>query len=311
MSHNWLYRDARFNLWNYLMNAYVYTLCANFCFALGAITFTKYSNLLGHLWVNKFKAVVAFVLFSISMLFLDQLYLPAGYILILLLASGFLGLGIGDTLILKSFINMGPGRTLLIFGFQPAFIGIFSYFIFDQSLRVGDLIGVVFCIFCLVILSIESRVEGKQFSLKFISIALLGIFFDSIGVIISRYCFEHSDVLTNFNVNFFRIAGAFLAYILLSLTVTKKISLPSGLRRLKKQDLIIITLGSALGTYVSLSFYLKAIQVGNLAIISAVSLTGVLFSSFFECLAKKSLPSKYFVCSFICFLTGMYFVLFL
>ena len=71
---------------------------------------------------------------------------------------------------------MGYGRTLLIFGFQPAFMGIFSYFIFDQSLRVGDLIGVVFCIFCLVILSIESRVEGKQFSLKFISIALLGIF---------------------------------------------------------------------------------------------------------------------------------------
>ena len=58
MSHKWLYINANCSFWNTLMNAYIYTLCANFCFALGAITFTKYSNLLGHLWVNKFKAVV-------------------------------------------------------------------------------------------------------------------------------------------------------------------------------------------------------------------------------------------------------------
>ena len=128
------------------MDAYIYTLCANFCFALGAITFTNFSNKLGHLWMNKFKALVAFVFFFITAFINDQVFFPGFSLFFLLILSGFLGLGIGDTLILKSFINMGPGRTLLIFGFQPAFLGVLGYFFLGQSLKVGHLVGIVFCI---------------------------------------------------------------------------------------------------------------------------------------------------------------------
>ena len=290
------------------MSAYVYTLCANFCFALGAIAFTRYSNKLGHLWMNKFKGLVAFILFLLSALYLNELIFPGGYIFSLLLLSGFLGLGFGDTLILKSFINMGPGRTLLIFGFQPAFLGILGYIFLKQSLRTGDLIGILFCILCLIILSAESRKKNLKFSFKYILIALTGILFDSFGVMISRYCFENSDSLTSFNVNFYRIIGAVFAYILIGYQSKKNIKVFKGVRLLTKRELIYVTFGAIFGTYISLSFFLKAVQLGNLAVVSAISLTGVIFSSTFECIEKRKWPSVYFLMALLCFLTGMYFV---
>ena len=233
---------------------------------------------------------------------------PGTFILSLLLLSGFLGLGIGDTLILKSFVNMGPGRTLLIFGFQPAFLGLLGYFFLNQSLNSGDLIGILFCVLCLVILSVESRKKNLKFSLKYILIAITGILFDSFGVMISRYCFENSEILTSFNVNFYRLIGAVFAYIIIGVKAKKNINIYDGVKLLDKKEITIVTIGAILGTYISLSFFLKAIQVGNLAVVSAVSLTGVIFSSTFECLEKRKWPSVYFLSALFCFLIGMYFV---
>ena len=290
------------------MEAYTYTLCANFCFALGAITFTNFSNKLGHLWMNKFKALVAFILFFFTALINEQVFFPGFNLFALLVLSGFLGLGIGDTLILKSFINMGPGRTLLIFGFQPAFLGILGYIFLGQSLKAGHLVGILFCVLCLAILSVESRKANKEFSLKYIGIAMCGIFFDSFGVMISRHCFESSNLLTSFNVNFYRIFGAALAYVIISRTSSKRVSIIDGLKSINKMEKAQATLGAFLGTFVSLSFFLKAIQVGNLAVVSAVSLTGVIFSSLFESIQNKRLPSAYFMGALTCFFIGMYFV---
>ena len=290
------------------MEAYIYTLCANFCFALGAIVFTEFSNKLGHLWMNKYKALVAFACFFVASVFSQQLIFPGKIIFLLLILSGFLGLGIGDTLILKSFTNMGPGRTLLIFGFQPAFLGILGYFFLGQSLQKGHLVGILFCILCLIILSIESRKTNMVFSLKYVFVAMSGIFFDSFGVMISRYCFESNENLSSFNVNFYRIFGAVIAYLIISKRASKNNKMIKTFLKLTKQEKIKATVGAFLGTFISLSFFLKAIQVGNLAVVSAVSLTGVIFSSGFECIGKKKLPSKYFVIALACFFVGMYFV---
>lgn len=258
--------------------------------------------------MNKFKALVAFIFFFLTALINEQVFFPGFNLFALLVLSGFLGLGIGDTLILKSFVNMGPGRTLLIFGFQPAFLGILGYAFLGQSLKIGHLVGIVFCILCLAILSVESRKKNKEFSLKYIAVAMCGIFFDSFGVMISRHCFESSNLLTSFNVNFFRIFGAALAYLILTKTASKKISIITGLKSITRKERLQAIAGAFLGTFISLSFFLKAIQVGNLAVVSAVSLTGVVFSSLFESIQNKKWPSKYFLSALCCFFIGMYFV---
>ena len=49
---------------------------------------------------------------------------------------------------------------------------------------------------------------------------------------------------------------------------------------------------------------MKAIQVGNLAVVSAVSLTGVVFSSLFESIQHKRWLQFYFLGALSCFFRG-------
>ena len=86
------------------MLPYILTLSANFSFALGSVAYTRYSRILGDLWMNKFKALIALIGFSLILLFSGDTQIPNSSTVIFLLVSGMLGLGIGDTFLLKSFM---------------------------------------------------------------------------------------------------------------------------------------------------------------------------------------------------------------
>ena len=130
------------------MLPYILTLCANFSFALGSVAYTRYSRALGDLWMNKFKALVALIGFGFVLLISGETQLPQSSTIGLLLLSGMLGLGIGDTFLLKSFMTIGSGRTLVLFGFQPIILGALGYFILGQELR-SRKINRYFLLYCL------------------------------------------------------------------------------------------------------------------------------------------------------------------
>ena len=291
------------------MLPYIYTILANVCFAAGSISFTTFSERIGPIWMNRYKAIVALFFFFGTSLILGEIHFPEMKVFSFLFLSGFIGLGIGDFFILKAFVKMGPGRTLMIFGFQPLLIGIFSNIFLGQELRVEQIIGVFFCVACILILGRESDSKrGEDWVINGIVLAFAGIIFDAVGLVLSRMSFEQDPLLTTFNVNIFRIFGALVALQLLTFFKSEP-KLTEGVKSLSKRDLIIVSSGAILGTYISLSFYLKAIQIGNLGVVSAVSLSGVLFSATFECIKKRQWPSKYFMLAMSCFFIGMYFVL--
>jgi drug/metabolite transporter (DMT)-like permease len=290
------------------MLPYILTLCANFSFALGSVAYTRYSRLLGDLWMNKFKALIALVGFSLVFILSGEMAVPQGSTLLLLIISGMLGLGIGDTFLLKSFMTIGSGRTLVLFGFQPIILGGLSYLILGQSLGVGKFIGILFCIACVVVLSFEGKKTTGSWEIKGILFAFFGMLLDASGLIITRYAFDVDPNLSATQSNIVRILGAFIIYFLLSLQRNRTRFLV-GFNNLPKNDKVLVTLASTLGTFISLSLYLKAIQLGNLAVISGVSITGPVFSSLFECIHYKKLPSRYLIVALSLFGVGMYFVL--
>ena len=290
------------------MLPYILTLCANFSFALGSVAYTRYSRLLGDLWMNKFKALVALVGFSLVLILSGEVVVPQVSTLVLLIFSGMLGLGIGDTFLLKSFMTIGSGRTLVLFGFQPIILGGLSYLLLGQSLGEGKFIGILFCIACVVVLSLEGKKTTGSWEVKGILFAFFGMLLDASGLIITRYAFDVDPSLSATQSNIVRILGAFIIYFLLSLK-RNRTRFVTGFYNLPKNDKVLVTLASTLGTFISLSLYLKAIQLGNLAVISGVSITGPVFSSLFECIHYKKLPSRYLTAALSLFGVGMYFVL--
>jgi drug/metabolite transporter (DMT)-like permease len=281
-------------------------LLANISFALGTIFFTHYARKISSLWVNTFKALVACICFGVTILATSGFHEISGATFLVFFISGFIALGIGDVFLINAFSILGPGRTMVIFGFHPMIVGVISYFVFDQVLDVNKFYAITFFVMCLFTFSYETFREKGHWEIKGLFYALLGVGLDGVGVIITRYAFDMNKSINVFEGNFYRCLGAIVAYIILS----KKypFEFMGNLKKLKMKSRFYITVGALLGTYLSLAFYLEAIKSANLASVSAISITGVIFASLFECIWDKRLPSRYLYIAFIFFSVGMWFL---
>jgi drug/metabolite transporter (DMT)-like permease len=290
-------------------NVYIYALGANLSFAIGVQFFTHYAKRLSSLWVNCFKAVVAAALFALTLSFQGGFH-PIGLKYILLFfASGMLGLGAADVFLIKSFSLMGPGRTMMLFGFQPLLIGVLSYFLFGQHIDSGKFTAVFFFVICLFIFSLESFRRQGHWNIKASTFALCGIVLDACGVMITRYSFNANPGITTTEGNFYRAAGAVVLFITLSRV--RSFNFFTGLRALTPRHVLFMTIGSFMGTYLSLMLYLNAVRyAGALAVVSGIAITGTLFASVFECAIDRKPPSVYLIISFAFFLSGMKFLFF-
>ncbi|MDA8132936.1 MAG: EamA family transporter [Elusimicrobia bacterium] len=288
--------------------AYIYALAANLSFAIGVQFFTHYARRISSLWVNCFKAAVA------AFLFLGTILIEGGFHAIdpgmasLFLLSGMIGLGLGDIYILKAFSMMGPGRTMMVFGFQPLLIGVVSYFAFGQAIDPDKLFAIFFFVVCLYIFSLESFKKHGHWNMKATLFAMGGMALDGCGVLLTRYAFNNSPGIGTTEGNFYRAAGALLLFAAMS--SVKPFHFVEKLKGLGRDGLLWITLGSVAGTYLSLMFYLSAVRYSAaLAAVTGIAITGTLFSSAFECVVERKLPSRYLVVAFAFFLGGMAFLL--
>lgn len=290
------------------MNPYFLTVLANFSFALGSQFFTHYSRRFSSTWMNTYKAVVAATCFLTTILLTDGFAATEFSNMIWFFVSGFIALGFGDIFLLLAFTKMGPGRTMVLFGFHPVIVGILSYILFDQALDYQKLWGIVFFIGCLLTFSYETFRKHGQWEFKGISFAFLGMLLDAVGVIITRHAFDSNINIGQFEGNFYRCIGALFCYLLV-----RKIT-PFDFRKnfksLNKKSIFYVTIGAFLGTFLSLACYLEAIKTAHLASIAAISITSVIFSASIECLWERKWPTKYLWISFIWFAIGMKFLIF-
>ncbi|MCT4643244.1 MAG: DMT family transporter [Bacteriovoracaceae bacterium] len=291
------------------MNAYILALLANLSFAFGSQFFTHYSRRFSPIWMNVSKALVAAFAFCAIIL------LTSGFHEISLLnfgiffLSGFIALGIGDIFLLKAFSKIGPGRTMLLFGFHPVIVGILSFFILGQIVPSRKLIGIVFFLACLFIFSLETFKKEGKWDVSGLIFAFLGMAFDAVGVLITRYAFDMNSNITSMEGNFYRCLGALCSYLLIRLFIN--FDYFGNLRKLETKSKFYVLIGALFGTTISLGLYLRAIQTAqNLATITAISITSVIFASSFECIWQKKYPSKYLLSAFVFFAIGMKFVLF-
>lgn len=289
--------------------AYIFALGANLSFAIGIQFFTHYARNLSSVWVNCFKALVALLLFLVTIYFKGG-FNPIEYrYLLLFLMSGFIGLGLADIFLVKSFSLMGPGRTMMIFSFQPVFVGALSYFIFSQTVSTKKFIAVIFLIICLIIFSLESFKKYGHWNSKATLFALCGLVLDGTGVIITRYAFNHSTGINTVEGNFYRATGAILLFAILA--KLRPFNFIGRFKSLTAKNKFLVTLGAVLGTYLSLILYLNAVRyAGALALVSAISITGTIFASLLECVVDKKPPSIYLIIAFVFFLAGMRFLFF-
>lgn len=282
--------------------AYFLALGATLCFSSSSIVFSEYTKRFGTLWMNALKALVALTFCLITFRFfgpLDGLTLPSA---LSFLASGLIGLCIGDLFLLVAFTQLGVARSIMLFGFQPLIIGVASIFIFGQSFDPQKLLALVFLLACLFTFAWEGHKKEKNWKIKGLLFALTGVVLDAMGVLLTRYGYDHSAEIAPVHGHLMRSLGAVGGFLVISFFTP--LNLTQNLKKLTRRELLLVLGASFAGTFLSLFLYLSAVRIGHLASISGIAVTGPMFAALIECVWKKKWPSRYLIIAFGCFVAG-------
>jgi drug/metabolite transporter (DMT)-like permease len=280
-------------------------LSSNVAFATASLFFTDFAKKVSSSWMNYVKAGVAFGCF-LAVLAVFQVPLGiSNFSFIMLALSGVMGLMIGDIFLLQAFTHLGPGRVLMIFGFQPLLLGVASYYIFNDHFSAFRLIAILFLILCLFCFSMESFKQKGHWDLQGLLFALLGVGLDASGLLITKKVFMLNPDISVFLVNAVRSGAAFFGFFAISWIPHMKLNLVASYKTLNSKDKKLVLFAGFLGTFLSLSFYLKAVQIGNLATISAIAGTSPLFATLFEIYRGRKKLTRYLVLAVLSFLIGV------
>lgn len=279
----------------------VLALISNICFASASLLFAHYSQKTSVYWMNMFKAGVSTLGCGIALFFIPKIVWGTGDLYFFV--SGIIGLMVGDIFLLKAFASLGPGRSLMLYGFQPLFLAIAGYYLFSQEIYKEQFFAIIFLIGCLIVFSLENKRITKTWGIKGLAYAMLGVSLDTVGIVLTKYGFEANNAHF-FEANFVRSLGAFVGFLLLSRFI--KIDFISIFNKFSIKDKKMVIFGSLCGTFLSLSIYMAAIKIGHLASISAIAVTGPFIASSLECLIQKKAPSIFLIMAFLLFSVGFF-----
>ena len=116
-----------------------------FLWSFTSLFFTSAGRRIGSYWVNKFRIPVAIVLLGAT-LYITTGRLPpesvTPYAYYYLIASGVIGLAIGDTFLFRAFVILGPRMTLLIFTTSPIIAATYAWILLGETLNLMAMIGI-------------------------------------------------------------------------------------------------------------------------------------------------------------------------
>ncbi|MGZ3723836.1 MAG: EamA family transporter [Bdellovibrionales bacterium] len=282
--------------------AYYLALGSSLCFAGGSLLFADIARKISPLWMNAFKAILAWVCFSATVVIFGVWVQLSTLQIAALLGSGILGLAIGDIFLLTAYARMGAARTLILWGFQPLFIAVEAYFLFHQDLSWTLALAVLFFLACLFTFSLEKFKQDGHWELYGLGAALIAVILDNSGLVLSRWVFDTAPDMNAFQCNFIRSSGALMFFFVFG--SVRKIHLLDGWRRLGSHGRVVATVASFLGCFFSLCLYLTAVKIGHLASISALSAAGPILASAMECLYLRKRPTAYLLIALALFLAG-------
>jgi drug/metabolite transporter (DMT)-like permease len=266
-------------------------LCA-IVWALAVILFRKSGEKVHPLALNTFKNLVATLLFLVTMWVFGESLLrqvPVNTYLLLLL-SGALGIGIGDTLLFMSLNRIGAGLTGIVVCMYSPFVIILSFWLLGERLTVLQFIGAALIILAIVVATVEKRkpVVTPMNITKGTVIGIIASAAMAIGVIIIKPILETAPLLWTTQI---RLFGGILVLSLILLLNPRRKNIYSSLVNTRKWSYTIS--GSIVGAYLAMVIWLGGLKYTQAAVASALNQTSTIFIFIFAAIIlKESLSAR-------------------
>jgi len=284
-------------------------LCSSFFFATASFIYRRYAIRKGVLWMNSFKATVAFFLFSLALILRGVPWAFPDLISCFLLAlSGLIGLNLGDFLLLHSYKKIGSGRSLMITAFNPLVLSVVGFLVFDERLKTEHVVAVIFMSFCVLSIGLEDFRKSKSFDFSGISYAMGAASLDATGILITRAVFRSYPMLDPQLANWIRITGALAGFVVIHFS-GRKIGLISGFLSMPIKDRGLAVFSSFLGTFFALTLWITALKYGPIGLVAAMGGFGPLYATSIECYSQRVWPSRYLLAAALSFAIGFTFII--
>lgn len=184
---------------------------AAFLWAIASVIYATLGRQAPALALNLGKGLIAIVLLGITIL-AQGLIAPqlAARNSLLLLLSGAIGIGFGDTVYLEALHSLGARRTLLLGALAPPMAACLALWFLQEQLSTLAWLGIGVTIMGIVWVISERVADHKHSSgpqWRGLFYALLASLAQAIGAILSRAALDHSDVSPQWGALLRLIAG--------------------------------------------------------------------------------------------------------
>lgn len=241
------------------------------CWSVGSIFFTISSRRMGHHVVNRLRLVVGLLLLLIMHYILTGQLIPqgvTGYHWFWFGLSGIVGFAIGDTMLFRSFVLVGPRLSMLMMALVPILSTLIAWLFLHEVLGMTDILAIAVTLIgiCWVVLS-RSKTTGK---IDHYAIGLLfgvgGALGQALGLILSKQGLAND--ISALDGNIIRIFTAAIVVWLISLLRGSVLMTFQSLKD-RKAALAMCT-GAFLGPFLGVWFSLIAVQLTYIGIASTL-----------------------------------------
>ena len=286
-------------------------LSAAIFWSIAVIIFRSASHVLSPFLITALKNTIALSLFLIAFIIFD---LPIWYSdfsntdYIKIIISGCLGMGFGDVLFIYALSKIGANRVAIINCFEPVTIYFFSSIILGTILSIQQLIGFIIVVISILIITYEKDENDISSKIKKRGAALqiFAVLLSSFGIVLIKPVLSKVDdlIYVQLWVTVFRLFPGFIIAWLIFLFQKNKLRLLSPLKNIKLLWKII--LGSGLGTFMALSFWILGYaNIQKPPIASIIGQTSTIFIIILSWLFLKEKISKIRILSIMLAMIGI------
>ena len=251
-------------------------LSAAFVWALSSTIWQRVGQQIPAVVLNLLKGAIALFMLLATILILGKSLPPVNpNILAMLLISGALGIGVGDTAFFLVLKYLGARRTLLLETLSPPLTALFGFIFLQEKLSAIACIGILLTI-CGVAWVIAERTAETTLPSKHLwqglGISLLGQTAHAAGAVLSRAAFNQIDIDPLWTAAL-RLSGG----MAVMLCFLNRRNLDSFQQLKVPKILGAIILAAFLGTYLGISLQQTSLKYAPTAIAQALSSTSPLF----------------------------------
>ena len=267
---------------------YLAALCSAFLWSIAVVTFKSVSKDLSPFLINSVKNSIAFFLFIIVFNFLGLPFWYDGFILndyLIIIASGILGMGIGDSLFIYALSRIKANQAAIIDTMAPVINYFLSFIILGTILNLSQTIGSLIVIIAILFITYENKIDKNQENVDKIGVLLqlIATVTSCYGIVILKPVLNKvgDSIQLQIWITVFRLLpGMLIAWIIF---FSQKNSMLLLLKIKNRDVLKKMFLGSSLGTFIALSFWIIGYaNIPQPPIASIIGQTAVIFITVFS-----------------------------